>query len=143
MKATTVLMLGLVLLSGSLSIPQDHSNFTGEVSQGQTFRRAIGRGLDFVLAPSTMDPGNITGWIISVAPDRAPADSECNDFVWVVTPPYRLQNVRYLDTSYGTSAEEAVHNSPRDFNFVLNCPDFQGERERVNRVLWPSSYSQK
>ena len=26
---------------------------------------------------------------------------ECEDFLWVVTPPYHFQNVRYLDTSYG------------------------------------------
>ena len=61
----------------------------------------------------------------------------------MVTPPYRFQNARYLDTSYGTTAQVAVRTSPREFSFVLNCADFKTERERLERVLWPYTYSKK
>ena len=33
--------------------------------------------------------------------------------------------------------------SPRDFNFVLNCQDYQVEGARVDILLWPYSHSQK
>jgi hypothetical protein len=54
-----------------------------------------------------------------------------------VTPPYHFQNVRYLDTKYGISAQEAVCDSPREFSFVLNCTDFETERKRVDLAIYP------
>ena len=118
-------------------------SFSGEASAGQSFRKSIGHGLDFVLISDSMQPGVITGWTIEISPQGASADAECKGeyFAWVVTPPYRFQNARYLDTSYSTTAQEAVQASPREFRFVLNCTDFKAERKRVDRVLWPYSYS--
>jgi len=113
--------------------------FPGEVSQGQTFRRSIGHGLDFVLTAASWGD-DITGWTIQVSPQGRVSDPECTDFAWVVTPPFRFQNVLYLDTSYGTTAQEAIRISPRDFNFVLNCDDYKAEYARVERVLWPGTY---
>ena len=143
MRRRTLLLLATFLLLKLPSIAQDHFSLTGEVSQDQTFRQDIGYELDFLLEPNTMDPGNVTGWIISVVPHDKPFDPQCNDFVWVVTPPFRFQNARYIDTSYSTTAQEAVQASPREFNFVLNCADFEVEHERVSRVLWPYSHSKK
>ena len=113
--------------------------FAGEVAQGLTYHKDIGHKLDFVLTPASMG-GGITGWTILISPQGQTPNPECRDFAWVVTPPFRFQNVLYVDTSYGTTAQEAVRISPRDFNFVLNCDDYNAEYSRVERVLWPSTY---
>jgi hypothetical protein len=132
------LFFGLVSLSGAA---QDHPfTFTGEASEGKTFRKDIGHGLDFVLASN---PDSSTGWTIEVSPQAKPSDPECEDFLWVVTPPYRFENPRYLDTTYGITAQDAVHRSPREFSFVLTCADYLIEVERVDRVLWPYNYSKQ
>lgn len=131
------------LLSLAAGAQRDSLTFSGEVSLGQTFRKNIGHGLDFVLKPSTEAPGKITGWTIEVSPRTPLSNSRCIDYVWVVTPPYRSYNTRYLDTSYGTTAQEAVRTSPRDFRFVLNCADFETESKRVEIILWRYNYSQK
>jgi hypothetical protein len=131
-----------VLASPSGGAGVNRISFSGEASQGETFRKSIGHGLDFVLTPASMG-GGITGWTIEVAPRGTPSDPECGDYVWVVTPPYHFQNARYLDTSYGITAQEAVRDSPHEFNFVLNCADFKTERGRLDVVLESYSHSQQ
>ncbi|MGD0458665.1 MAG: hypothetical protein ABSC21_13090 [Terriglobia bacterium] len=141
MRRVTILWLLFFTQSSLSAASQDRSiTFSGEASEGQTFRKSIGNGLDFVLMPSS---GWSTGWTIEVSPQGKPSDPECNDFVWVVTPPYRFQNSRYLDTEYGIIAQEAVRRSPREFSFVMSCADFMMERRRVDRVLWPYTYSKQ
>jgi hypothetical protein len=113
-------------------------HFQGQANRGQEFRREIAPSLIFVLRPSE------DGWNITVQPVPKPASPEgCDDFVWVVTPPYRSSNPRYLETSYGMSAREAVEWSPREFQFVLNVADCKTEGTRVERVLWPANYTDK
>src|SRR5947209_17115239 len=144
MRRAPILWLCFVALLRLSAGSEDHPiTFAGEASQGQAFRKSIGHGLDFVLTPNSAQPGVITGWTIEVSPQVRPADPQCTDCVCVVTPPYRFQNARYLDTSYGTTAQVAVRTSPREFSFVLNCADFKTERERLERVLWPYTYSKK
>jgi len=142
-KRAAILWMFLVALASLSSGAQDHSvSFSGEVSQGQTFRKSIGHGLDFVLTPSSTEDGT-TGWTIQVSPQGQTVDPECTDFVWVVTPPYHFQNVRYLDTSYSTTAQEAMRVSPREFQFVLNCADFKTESRRVDLAIYPSTASKQ
>ncbi len=144
MRGTAILCLFFGTLSSLGGGLQDHSTrFGGEVSQGQTFRKGIGHGLDFVLMPSSEHSGWYTGWTIKISPQGQPSDPDCDDFAWVVTPPYRFGNARHLDTQYGTTAQEAVRISPREFSFVLNCTDLKTERGRVDRVLWPYTYSKE
>ena len=135
----------IVLLSTLFALPghaQDRTiRFTGQLKRGETFRKEINNDLAFVLVPNSTDPGAISGWTITVSP-RGDHPKECDEFVWVVTQPYRGYNASYLDTSYGTTAEEAVKFSPREFNFVLNCSDYQVEEERVNRLLWSYNYTE-
>jgi hypothetical protein len=134
MRKVTILWLVCLGLSSLSATAQDRSlTFTGEAVEGQTFRKDIGRGLDFVLEPN---PDGDTGWTIKVSPQGKPADPECEDFLWVVTPPYHFQNVRYLDTQYGIPAQDAVRNSPRDFSFVLNCADYETESKRVDLAIY-------
>ena len=142
-KRAAILWVFLVALASLSAGAQDHSiSFSGEVTQGQTFRKSVGHGLDFVLTPSSMG-GGITGWIIQVSPHGQTVDPECTDFVWVVTPPYHFQNVRYLDTSYSTTAQEAMRVSAREFQFVLNCADFKTESRRVDLAIYPSTASKQ
>jgi hypothetical protein len=115
--------------------------FSGRVARGEKFQKDISDELLFVLQPTASDPGAIEGWTIQVSP-KGEHLRECDDFVWVVMAPYRGYNDRFLDTSYGTKAEDAVKRSPREFNFVLNCTDYKVEAGRVNRVLWPYNYTE-
>ena len=73
------------------------SRFDGEVSHGQAFEHELAPGLVFRLAPER-HPANPPGWRIEVR-SRAMPEPE-NELSWVVTPPYRFWNPRYLDTSY-------------------------------------------
>ena len=116
-------------------------HISGRVAKGENFQKDIPGDLRFRLVPTAIDPGAVEGWTIQVSPN-ADHPRECDDFVWVVMQPYRNYNARYIDTSYGTTAEQAVKYSPREFNFVLNCADFRQEAERVNRLLWPYNYSE-
>ena len=143
MRSAAVLWLLFVAFSGPSASSQDRSiSFSGEVSEGQTFRKSVGHGLDLVLTPASMGDG-ISGWTIEVSPQGQPSDPECTNYAWVVTPPYRFGNATYLDTQYGTTAQEAVRISPREFSFVLSCADFKTERGRLDIVLWPYTYSKE
>ena len=138
-KGVPIALAFVSVASGASAQPRS-IQLSGHVERGQEFHAPISDTLEFVLRPNTQDPGAIEGWTIAVTP-KAPHPSECEDFVWVVTPPYRSYNPRYLDTSYGTTALEAVTNSPREFSFVLTCADYQLEAARVERVLWPYRFS--
>lgn len=105
-------------------------SFVSEISAGQRFERKFGDNLVFRLNPS-----GASGWFIEVIPE-AQGGTDKKEYVWVVTPPYRFSNVRYLDTSYGTKAREAVHYSPRDFNFVLNEEQFNRAADLVNLAIF-------
>lgn len=103
-------------------------SFQGEVSAGQTYEQGLGANLLFRLKQ------NEVGWYIEVLPN--PRSSTNAEFIWVVTPPYRFGNARYVDTSYGVSAKEAVKWTPRDFNFVLDEQEYKRAGELVDLVLW-------
>src|SRR5271166_6124379 len=130
--------LGLLgLLSAIIAWAQDGTvRFSGEVNHGQEYRKEIGSGLVFVLAPDEDD-----GWTITVSPKENPNDPECNEYVAVATPPYHGPNARFINTSYGGKAKDAVKQSHREFEFVTNCADNHREEEWVARVVNPGGYS--
>ena len=107
--------------------------FAGEVKAGQEFRKAIGRGLVFVLKADD------DGWIIEVQPDAARGQA-CNNYSTVIATPLRGYTANDLNVSYGVSAAEAVKRSPREIAFVLDGVSCKLEFERVNRLSWPQSY---
>lgn len=111
--------------------------FSGKISKGEVFEQALKDGLLFRLVPNSA--GNPPGWVIMVTPK----DRSRDDYVWVVTPPYRYWNPRYVDISYGMTAEEAVKMTPRDFSFVTNETDYKTADEAVNIVLWPAPFTKK
>jgi hypothetical protein len=105
-------------------------SFAGEVPSGEKFERKFGGKLLFRLNPANAS----YGWTIEVVPEIQDQPAE-REYVWVVTPPYHFNNVRYLDTAYGTSSEEAVRESPRDFNFVLNEQQFNRAADLVDLAI--------
>lgn len=105
-----------------------HLSFAGEVSAGQPVERKFSKKLGFRLNPSQ------SGWTIEVVPYEQ-TDSGDAEYVWVVNPPYRSYNVRYLDATYGTTPKEAVKYSPRDFNFVLNEQQFKRASDLVEMAI--------
>jgi hypothetical protein len=107
-----------------------HVAFSGEVSADKNFDRLFGP-LRFRLNSEQAS----AGWWIEVIPAQD-AKSANDEYVWVVTPPYRFANVRYLDTSYGTRAEDSVKDSPRDFNFVLDQEQFRRAEDLLNLAAY-------
>ncbi|MFL6464222.1 MAG: hypothetical protein ACJ73N_07440 [Bryobacteraceae bacterium] len=106
--------------------------FSGEVFEGQEFRKTLNEELAFVLEP---------GWNIAVVPNRPEGD--CREFASVVNAPHRAHRDLYVDTSYGWTAEQEVSTSPREFRFVTNCTDYQIESERLGIVLWGNKVTQQ
>ncbi len=106
------LALALGLLPRGLAAQCD--TLTGAVRAGESYEHAFGDGLVFGLRAHVHAPPNPGGWNLEV---RAAAGGE-HDFAWVATLPYRWWNPRYIDTSYGLSAREAVARDVRSFGFV-------------------------
>jgi hypothetical protein len=107
---------------------EDIVRFQSDLSRGHNFHEPIGHGLVLILA-STGD-----GWDIRVSPQTA-GERECEDFTWVVNPPFRNYNALYLNSSYGMTAQDAVDESPREFNFVLSCAGYKRESTFVRRLI--------
>ena len=107
--------------------------FSGEVSRGQKYSREFSRRLVFNLFPTDY------GWDIAVWDKGDPKA----DFVFVVTPPYRFFNPRYLGAIYGYSAAEAVALTPRAFHFVMSRSDYASALAAVQRLSWPQGGSKK
>lgn len=119
-----------------LSAKNPHIEFTGEVSRGNLFSRQIAEDLIFRLNPQ---PDQGSGWFIEIVPKVPPPKGEFAEFTWVATPPYHFFNLRYLDTSYGTTAAQAVSRDvPRDFNFVQTLDDYRIAGDIVNMVIYPN-----
>ena len=106
--------------------------FSGRVSEGQEFRKALTKDLEFVLQP---------GWTIAIEPTNP--QGECKEFAWVVNGPYRAHNELYINMTYGFRAEDEVAGSPRAFNFVTNCKDYLTEANLVQIALWPYTATEK
>lgn len=106
--------------------------FSGEVSEGEEYRKTLNTELEFVLAP---------GWTICIVPKRPEGD--CREFASVVNPPYRAHRDLDIDTSYGWTAEDETSTQPREFRFVTNCNDYRTESERLTLVLWPYATTSK
>jgi hypothetical protein len=110
--------------------------FAGEVRGVDAFRHDIGHGLIFALASAD------GGWELRIEPTGA-ATPGCAEYSWVVMPPYRGYNERYLYPSYGFLATEIAKPGVRDFRFVLTAEDCKRESEWVSRLLWSYSYTEQ
>jgi hypothetical protein len=134
--------VGLVALpavshAASCAPPATPVRFGGEVRDGHEFARDVGRDLVFRLVPSR--DRWAPGWTIEVRWRGETAGER--ERSWVVTPPYRAWNPRYLDLAYGKSAAEVVAITPREFAFVADPGDFDRVHAAVRRILWPDGAS--
>lgn len=135
----------VLLLSGSPPVlPQEVASpkaagggcpvatFAGEVSAGQGFQKEFGEGLVFRLI-SEGDPVT-PGWTLQV---HEKSDTERKrDFLMIATPPYRFWNPRYLNVSYGYSAQEMVAIRIREFSFVTDRKQFDRIAAALDKTLW-------
>lgn len=110
------------------------------MERGKKFEHDIGHGLMFQLTPDADAPD--TGWTIEIVP-KSRASSGEDEFSAIVTPPYHFFNLRYLDTSYGTTAKESVGISPRTFNFAQSPEDARAALEIVNSEIYPNHASRQ
>jgi hypothetical protein len=112
MRLVTVLLLALVPL-----LARAEEGWTvaisGEVSAGEDFTAELPGGLLFALEAARQAPPNPPGWTIRLRKAGQPEP----DLVWPANPPYRFDNVRYLDTGYGKTAEQMLQWNPRLFQF--------------------------
>lgn len=87
--------------------------FSGEIRDGQEFRRNLNSDLVFVLRL----PGGI-----DVVPIR---HMSCRLSAWVANPPLRAHHETEIDAAYDWTAEQEVETSPRKFRFVTDCDEFR------------------
>ena len=106
---------------------------SGEISATQTFEKEIGHGLVFRLVPSPDGFGK--GWDIEVVPKQVPEGGYA-EYSAIVTPPYHFYNLRYVNASYGITAQEAVGISPRSFQFVETKEEMDAASTVVNSVIY-------
>jgi hypothetical protein len=88
--------------------------FSGEVQDGQEFRRSLNAELDFVLRL----PGGID--VVTTQSTRT-----CELASWVANPPLRAHHDTEIDAGYDWTAELEVRTSPREFRFPTNCADYK------------------
>ncbi|HVW07816.1 MAG TPA: hypothetical protein VHC90_04500 [Bryobacteraceae bacterium] len=89
--------------------------FSGTVSRESGFAWQISPELDFILKP---------GWTITVVPHLTTAGCT-DDLSWPLTWPVQEHNGRYIDETYGWTAEQEVDTTPREFLFLTNCSDYK------------------
>lgn len=109
----------------------------GEVRAGESWEAPFAGGrLRFRLRAARNAPPNPEGWTIEVGRADDPGE-RVDDYVWVATPPYRFSNPRYLDTSYGRTAPEAVAWSEREFGYAAGPAEYAALVGLVDTLLYP------
>src|ERR1700686_4570994 len=88
--------------------------FSGEVREGQTFRKELNAELEFVIGL----PG---GFDVRITH----ADHECDRMSWVTNPPFPVHRQTEIDAQYDWTAEQEIETSPRDFRFAPSCAAIQ------------------
>lgn len=111
-------------------------DFSGAVKNGETFRKEIGHGLVFILAPEA------DGYGIAIEPVRG-GDPNNNNFTTCVTPPFHGPN----PTSLTTRDFQDEHGNPlprkvvagrknREFSFVLTAADQKKASDELSEALY-------
>lgn len=88
--------------------------FSGEVAEGQTFRKDLNADLEFVLRL----PGEFRV-------DMTRAEDTCKKLFWVVYPPFHAHRLTEIDAQYDWTAEQEVETSPREFRFATSCAAYR------------------
>ncbi|HXV24049.1 MAG TPA: hypothetical protein VED46_07310 [Alphaproteobacteria bacterium] len=104
----------------------------GEVQAGQGFTAELPDDLAFALDPTAQAPPNPPGWTIRMWHSARPE----TDLVWPANPPYRFDNVRYLDTGYGKTPEQLLAWNPREFLFYPEADTADAAADWVRGKQW-------
>ena len=134
-------ILALVLFSAHV-LAQEKSQcvqivFGGELNAGEKFTREIGNGLTFRIDPWKES----MGWEFEIGP-ASPNPGEWDQYVYVLTPPYRSSSAREVNTGWGVTAQDAVKGA-RQFWFLVSRADAPAASAAINDVLWPKSDKQQ
>jgi hypothetical protein len=107
--------------------------FTGTVKPGESFEKQVGGNLYFHLDPLRDKQSH---WTVRLSSAPGPAE----DFIWVVTPPYRGDNGQILGPTYNRLTwNECFY--PRRYYFVATDADYRKTRDQVETgVLWPYNH---
>jgi hypothetical protein len=130
----------LILLSGALFAQSTDKcikfGFGGEVDAGEKFTRNIGSGLTFRLDPWNDEEG----WEFEIGPTSKDPENpnEWDQYVYVLSPPYRFGGPRDINTGWGRPAQDAVKGE-REFRFVITRSDASRAAAAIDKVLWPDS----
>ena len=109
--------------------------FTGSVAAKQTFQKRFTKGLIFRLVPEG------DGWSMEVRPahDR----QGIAEYSYIVTPPYRTSNPRYIYTGWDiTTLEQVLAVKKRDFAFVLDRASYLRADVDLSHILWSAAENQ-
>ena len=98
----------------------------GRLARGESFSVPVGRGLEFRLLAD--GAGGL--WRIVIGP----TGDKSQDFLWVVSPPFRTAPQLMIGNSYGYSAKQSVQ-IPRDLRFVLIEGDYREALQIVQTQL--------
>jgi len=88
--------------------------FSGEIREGQTFRKDLTAGLEFVLGLSG-----------SFQVEIKQAEASCKQLFWVADPPFHAHSPTEIDATYDWTAEQEVETSPREFRFATSCEAYR------------------
>jgi len=109
--------------------------FTGEITQGEEWKAALGQGWIFRLVPiatgGSVSQGAVSGWDLAVSPER---DENYPDALLLATPPYASLNEREIGTTFGLRAQDAVAWEPRRFHFLISENDLHRARALFHTV---------
>ena len=138
MKMLRRSLFGAALMMVGVVIQPAHSSeaieISGSVEAGESFTAPMPNGLVLELRAAKDAP---PGWTITIHP----ADNAEADLVWPANEPYRGDNVRYVDTSYGKSPAKVLAWNPREFLFYTDPEAAAAAVEWIKAQLWPTDYA--
>src|SRR5207253_5119893 len=88
--------------------------FSGEIREGQTFRKDLSADLELVFGL----PGEFQVEIKH-------AEAGCKQLFWVADPPFHAHRLTEIDAQYDWTAEQEVETSPREFRFATSCETYR------------------
>ena len=111
--------------------------FSGEISRGRRFEKAVGPGLVFRLEPYA---GNDSGWDIRLAPDNelSPASVDC---IGAIEEPRHGSNELSLELQDNETDLTTELRRPREFEFVSTAADCKRAWDLSNSIDYDNGLS--
>ena len=136
MKRFLLFLATLVCVPAILAQQNEQCNqikLAGTLKAGESFRREIGNGLTFRIDPWKES----AGWEFEIGP-TSPDPDEWDQYIYVLTPPYRSTSAREVNTGWGVTAQDVI-TVKREFWFLISRKDAPAASNAIDSVLWPKS----